>query len=182
MTVADSGGRKVLAMVLVLVMVVVALAVGLWQWRSPRAFHQQGSGIEMYNRVGTVVLVGIADPRREMGPAELTVHSVEPRVTEGDAEVDVVVCHTGPGGGGIGTARGGGLERFCESHEAAAGAQLGPDDQLILQVRSEKPGKVVVEGVTVTYSHGWRRGSQVTGVTATVEFGTKSVRKRGTSD
>jgi hypothetical protein len=32
-------------------------------------------------------------------------------------------------------------------------------------------------GPKVTYSHGWRRGSQVTGPIVVLEFGTESVRQ-----
>jgi hypothetical protein len=165
--------RKLLMMALSLA--VVAVSVGVWQWKSPDAFAEQGSEAGIHNPVGTAVLVGVATPRQEMDPAVLTVHSVEPQITEGDAQVDVIVCHTGPGRDGIGAVRGP-VDSYCESHRAPDGARLGQHDDVILRVHSDKPGHVVIEGVKVTYSHGWRRGSQVTGLTVKVDFGTETVR------
>ena len=158
-----------------LVLAVVAGSVGVWQWRSPDAFAEQGSEAGIYNLVGAAVLVGVATPRQAMDPAVLTVHSVEPQIAEGDAQVDVIVCHTGPGKDGIGVVRGA-VGSFCDSHGAPDGARLGRHDQLVLRFHSEKPGHVVIEGVKVTYSHGWRRGSQVTGLTVEVDFCTDTVR------
>ena len=161
-----------------LFLVGAVVSVGLWQWRSPNAFVEQGSEVAMYSPVGTTALFGVATPRRDMDPAVLTLRSVEPQIAEGDAEVDVLVCRPRPGAGGIGAARGeGALDRFCQSHEAADDTQVVPGDDLILRVHSEEPGRVVVEGIKVTYSHGWRRGSQVTGVTAKATFGTETVRE-----
>lgn len=162
-------------MMMALILAVVAGSVGVWQWRSPNAFAEQGSGVDIYNPVGTAALVGVAGPRQQMDPAVLTVHSVEPQITEGDAQVDVIVCHTGPGKDGIGAVRGS-VDRYCESHGAPDGARLGPHDQFVVRVHSDKPGRAVIEGVKVTYSHGWRRGSQVTGLTVTVDFDTETVR------
>lgn len=135
---------------------------------------------------GQVVLKTVADasatpvatPRRDMDPTVLTVHSAEPQITEGDARVVVVVCHPRPRVGGIGAVRRvRGLNRFCESHEAADSARIGPGDDLILRLHSEEAGRVVVEGIKLTYSHGWRRGSQVTGLTTKATFGIETVRE-----
>lgn len=189
MTVADTEGvppeadgrsrpRRGTARLMVLVLVGAVVLTGLWQWRSPGAFGEQGSEVAMYSQVGTTALFGVATPRQDMDPAVLELRSVEPQIATGDAEVDVLVCRPRPGAGGIGTARGvGALNRFCQSHEAAEDTQFAPGDDLILRVHSEEPGRVVVEGIKVTYSHGWRRGSQVTGVTAKATFGTETARE-----
>lgn len=170
-------GRRA-ARVMVLILVGAVVIVGLWEWRSPNAFVQGTGGVGMYSQVGTTALFGVATPRQDMDPGVLTLHSIEPRVTEGDAEVDVVVCRPSPAAGGIGTARGDrALDRFCQSHRAADGAQMVPGDDLIVRVRSQEPGRVVVEGIEVTYSHGWRRGSQVIGLTTKATFGTESWRE-----
>lgn len=159
--------RRTVAVLLVALTVVL---FGVWQWRSVDAFYIHGNGVAMPVPVGATALLGVGGPREGMDPATLTIQSVEPQVVEGDAAVDVVVCHSRPGAGGLGAAQGG-LGRFCASHETADGARMGPEDYLILRVRSDQAGPVVVEAVKVTYSHGWRRGSQVLGLTAEVMFG-----------
>src|SRR3954454_6020506 len=144
-----SSRRKWLVMVPVFAAVVAS--VGLWQWRSPDAFGEQGNEVGLYSKVGTTALVGIATPRPEIDPAVITLHAVEPQITKGEATVDVVVCHTGSGKDRIGTARGR-VARYCGSQEAPDGARLRPNDELILRVRSNEPGNVVVDGLKVTYS------------------------------
>jgi hypothetical protein len=161
--------------VMVLILAAVAVAVSVWQWRSPDAFGESGAGISLYNQVGTTALVEIAMPRRDMNPDVLTLHAAEPQVAEGKATVDVVVCHTGSERGDrLGAARGR-VDRYCKPHEVPEGARVSPDDYLILRVRSDEPGDVVVDGLKLTYSHGWRRGSEETGSTVEVKFGTESV-------
>ncbi len=166
----------------VLVVVVVGMLVLVWQWRSPRAFHDQGNVIGMYSQVGTTALLDMGNPRRDLDPPELTIHAVEPQLFSGNATVDVLVCHYGPKSTGLGAGRDRDLTRHCADREPAEGARMTRDDQLLLRVRSDEPGRVVVRGVEVTYSHGWRRGTQLTGQTARVEFGTETVREHQAND
>lgn len=162
---------RAVAVGLVLLLAVVAL----WQWRSPRAFGEQGSRVGMYNQVGTTALVGVLMAPRVGDPGGVTVHDVEPQVVEGDATVEAFLCRRSAGDGALGAARGEVAARYCESQRTPAGARMGATDDLVLRIHATEPGKVVVEGVEITYSHGWRRGSQVTGMTVVVEFGTMTV-------
>jgi hypothetical protein len=162
--------------IFVVLLATVLLAAGLWQWRSPNAFLEQGSTtVTMYTPIGTTANLGLASPRQDMDPAVLTIHAVELQVVKGTASIEVVVCRTGAGKAGIGATRGR-IDRDCESHESPEGARLRALDQLVLRVRSDEPARLIVKGVKLTYSHGWRRGSQVTGQTVDVEFGTATVR------
>ncbi len=161
----------------VLVVVLVGVLVLVWQWRSPRAFHGEGDVIGMYSQVGTTAVLDMGNPRRDLDPSDVTIHAVEPQLISGKATVDVLVCHLGPESPGLGAGRGRDLARFCTDREPAEGARMTRDDQLLLRVRSDAPGRVVVRGIEVTYSHGWRRGTQLTGQTARVEFGTETLRE-----
>src|SRR4051812_5218658 len=84
--------RRLKALALLLMLTAVG-SVGLWQWRSPEAFPAQGNKVGIYNRVTTTALFGLAAPLQNMDPAVLTVHSVEPQVVRGDAQIDILVCH-----------------------------------------------------------------------------------------
>lgn len=168
--------------VVVVVGVLVLVLVLAWQWRSPRAFHDHGNGIGGYNQVGTTALLDMGKPRSDLAPSELTIHAVEPQVVSGNATVDVLVCRYGSRSTGLGAGQGRDLDRFCADREPAEGARMTRDDQLLLRVRSDEPGRVVVRGVEVTYSHGWRRGTQLTGPTARVEFGIETVRDHLAND
>jgi hypothetical protein len=157
-----------------IVLALVALSGLGWWWRHPDAFGNQGDVVGLYNPVGTTAWLGLAQPWRLIEPRTVTIHSVEPQVVKGNATIDVVACGTSPAKSGVGTARGS-LGELCEWHKQAEGSTLRGGDQLLLRVRSENPGRLVVRGVKVTYSHGWQRGSQVTGKTVRVTFGTKAV-------
>ena len=166
------GGRLLVAGI---VLALLALSGLGWWWRHPEAFGNQGNAVFIYNHVGTTALLGLAQPLRKLEPDTVTVHSVEPQVIKGNATIDVFACGAIPGKPGVGAVRGA-LDEYCEWHQEAEGATLRADDQLILRVRSEDPGRLVVRGVKVTYSYGWQRGSQVTGQTVQVTFGRKFVR------
>jgi hypothetical protein len=163
-------------MVAGIVLTLVALSGFGWWWRHPDAFGNQGNVVGLYNPVSTTAWLGLAQPRRQIEPQTVTIHSVEPQVVKGNATIDVVACGTSPAKSGVGTGRGS-LGEYCEWHKQAEGATLRGGDQLLLRVRSEDPGRLVVRGVKVTYSYGWQRGSQVTGQTVRVIFGTKAVRE-----
>jgi hypothetical protein len=150
---------------------VVAVAVGVVRvWTLPDVFYPPGDIVSMRNTVGVAAVVGAAMPRKDLDrDAPLRVISAAPRIMQGQGEVTVLVCHTGPGRPGVSAVRGS-ARRFCRSIEAANGARLAPRDQLALVIRSDQPGRTVVNGIEVRYSQGWRRGTQVTGVQARIDF------------
>ena len=179
---ADAAGgeqrRRRRSNLLVAGMVLALVCVGAlgWWWRHPGMFGAQGSAVGMYSPAGTTAWLGVAQPLRKLGSGTVTIHSAEPRVIEGNATIEVVTCRTSGSKGGVGAARGP-LRGNCEELMKAEGSTLRVDDQLLLRVHSDEPGRVIVRGVDILYSSGWQRGSQITGQTVRVRFGTQTVRE-----
>ena len=115
-------------------------------------------------------------PLTKGDPSSVTIVSARPRITEyvDGAVVRVLVCHDGA----VGAVRGD-IERYCSPVEPAFGATmqtgLGAGDALVVHVRSPAPGVVRVEGVEVTYTSGWQRGTQIAGGTFEATFGRQTV-------
>lgn len=150
-------------------LVVAGLAVLGWAWRHPQALPGPGSVVGIHNRVGVQAAVGVLSPSLH-DDRILTVHSVTPRVRSAPpgTTVRVMACRDGA----VGAVRGS-LSRFCARVWPAEGAHLRPGtagDWLVAVIRSSRPGRVVVDGVEVSYSHGWQRGSQVTGPRIVANF------------
>ncbi|PSL01090.1 hypothetical protein CLV30_11525 [Haloactinopolyspora alba] len=161
--------RRSLWFRVVVVLVVLVLGVLTWWWRSPELFGGQGSTLTIRDETGTVALAGVLVVPQQVGDGTVTVHSAQPRIVKAadGTEVDVLACHDGS----FGTARGrDSLDEYCMSHGEVAGARLDEGDSLVVAVRSDEPQRVVVDGVDVTYSYGWQRGTQTTGLTAVVTF------------
>jgi hypothetical protein len=175
--VSHSRRWKLLVTALAILMA-IGVAVGIWQWRSVDAFGGQGNLIPWNDlKVGSTVLMTAGEPGQDIDPSFLTVHSAEPQVTEGNLPVEVLVCHRWPGSVGIGSVWADQIDKYCETFEPAEGARMDAGDQLIYRVGSDEPGSIVIEGVKVTYSHGWRRGSEITGPTVEVGFVAGMVRE-----
>jgi hypothetical protein len=167
-----------------MVMGVVLALFGLtalgWWWRHPGMFGNQGNVVFIYSPAGTTAWLDLAQPLRKLEADTVTIHSVEPQVVKGNATIEVLACGTSESKNGVGAVRGS-LDDYCEWLMKAEGSTLSVDDQLLLRVHSDEPDRVVVKGVNVLYSYGWQRGSQVTGQTVRVRFGTKTVREHLTS-
>lgn len=172
----SSRPRRSYLIVAAAVLALLGLGAFGWWWRHPGMFGDQGNAVFIYNPVGTTAWLDLARPLWELEPDTVTIHSVEPQVVEGNATIDVVACGTSAAKSGVGAVRGS-LADYCDWHRKAEGARLRVDDQLLLRVHSDKPDRVVVRGVKIVYSYGWQRGSQITGQTARVRLGTKSVRE-----
>lgn len=177
MTPASRRRTRLTAAVAVLVASVAGLAVLAWEWRHPDELVNNGS-TGMYARVGEVGWLGAGLLPSGAAVDSVTIHAAEPQVAAGQADVQVWVCHLEPGDEGVGAVRGS-LDRSCSSHEPAAGARLAGDDQLLLRITAEEPTRVVVRGIDVTYSAGWRRGTQRVGHRDLMVFGTETLRERG---
>lgn len=128
------------------------------------------SGISSYvivpAHVGQPVAFGMsASP--DGGP--VTLQDVRALVREGSARarVEVVLC---PGGWGIGASRDP-VSTLCSERPRLHGARysgLADGSALLVVVTALQPGDVDVDGVQVRYRDGWRWGSDVTGVHATL--------------
>lgn len=170
------GRRHRTVLLIVAVLAILGVTAVGWWWRRPGMFGQQGNTVFIYNPVGTTAWLDLARPSRKLEEETVTIHSVEPQVVQGRADIEVVACRTDADQGGVGAVRGS-LDEYCAWHGDPEGATLRVDDQLLLGVHSDQPDQVVVKGVDVRYSYGWQRGSQVTGQTVRVRFGTKTVQE-----
>ena len=155
-------------------MAILALVVGWWHTH-PTLFGPLGAEVGAYQQVGTTGIVGMTYPRPDT--KSLLVHAARARVNRGDgATVRVLVCRHRPGDDVLGVVRGR-LDHWCTSVAEPSETRLGSHDQLVVAVTADKPGPVVVDGIEVTYSAGWQRGTQATGVHYRARFGTMTVRE-----
>lgn len=153
---------------------VVALVLGWWRTH-PTLLDPPGAEVGSYQQVGSTGIVGMTYPQPDTD--SLLVHAARARVHRGDgATVRVLVCRHRPGDDALGTVRGR-LDHWCAAVEEPSETRLGSHDQLVVTVTADKPGVVVVDGIEVTYSTGWQRGTQATGVLYRARFGTKTVRE-----
>lgn len=160
------------AFVVSLAVVVLAGLVSVgWLWRHPGIFPAQGGyGIDMERASGTT-LIGLGPIDLDgVSPRTITLHAVEASVVDdsGDAAVRFLKCHprsTEQSSLGTGNLRQ--AAELCDLTEVTDGTRLVLADEgqdfLLLQVRLARAGTLEVEGYEVTYSSGWRTGTQLTG-------------------
>lgn len=148
--------------------VAVALLAGFAWWSThPRGFTAPG------NRVGTEqavlnrpLLVGMfANPA---GAVELRGVKARVRLNTAAADIRVVLCRgprdVNPVGFVVGSAK-----THCLSLQPLHGSTLrrvtsSTSDQLLVEVIPRHPGRVLVDGVDVSYRSGIRFGTEATGV------------------
>lgn len=153
--------------------VITALAMLGWEWRHAKVFDfPVGNTVSIRNNVGSTAFIGVVFSPSEGERHTITLKSATPQVSgapEG-ATVELLVCHDG----GVGAARGS-LEPYCSTVEpAVAGAQFDvgerSNDQIVVKICSQQPGRVVVNGVELSYTSGWQHGSEITGLNAVATF------------
>lgn len=153
-----------------------------WTWRHPHAFLPYGGGEGQYDRIGMTALTAMNFSPRPGPGGDIVLHSATPRVATAPpgAKILLRVCVNPYGGhGNMGGDRGS-LARICDKVLPVSGARLSVGrgrqvTDLVLLVRSQKPGVVVVRGIDVDYSWGWQSGHQLTGPRVRIRFGTMSV-------
>jgi hypothetical protein len=157
-------------------LVVLATLLGLstlgWFWRHPTAFHGYGGwtvGHESWP-VGDPLFVGITYPERGAG-GSVTIRAASAHLA-GDStgvEIEFFVCtiNEAAGVGAVGAAGLDAISRTCSSLRPVSGAEMTlaetAADQLVMAVTLTEPGRVVIRGVDLSYSHGWQRGTQRVG-------------------
>jgi hypothetical protein len=159
----------------VTLLAVAALAIGLW-WRwlySAHALHSGGGGELGFPRpVGaTFYSQAMVFPDGDQ-TVTLDVRSVTPRVVQdtADATIKVLVCHRNDSISHLGSDD----LSFCSWTKPFEPGMLtiGADDpgtnSIILAITTAHLGRVVIDGVHVTYRQGLRHGSQDTGDQITV--------------
>ena len=156
---------------LLFLIVAGALVAGLsyfaW-WRiHPEAFQPYGGGYTYSSDawpVGRPLFVGMTYPTRQAS-GSVTVDDVEAHVVSNtaEAEFEYLVCEVNDDAdGALGAVDD--LENQCLTTQPLEKASFGPEDtpfrQVVLVVTLTKPGEVLVQGIDITYRHGWQHGTQ----------------------
>jgi hypothetical protein len=152
--------------------VALAILAGLlalfWQWRSPGVFEPGAITYQDRNwPVGEPIFVGVThEPRDVRGSIEI--HGAEPEVVRDSAgvRVDYLLCTINPSGnaGSVGAVIESDIDQECSSLTSIQGRAMelnaDPRQQVVMSVTPTKPGTVEIEGTELSFSFGWRRGSQ----------------------
>lgn len=156
-------------------------------WRShPTAFVPAGGWGTSHDafRAGRTLYVGMTYEARE-AEGVVTLTGLAPRLTDDSSGtiVEFFVCEvdSSAGIGAIGNVYGRGIGEQCTSLVPAEGARLrlnaDPKQQVVMAVSPQRPGGVTVDGIDITYVHGWQHGSQRVG--GEVRLRTVGVRSPG---
>ncbi len=165
------GRRQALVVFLAAAIIGGLVMLGL-EWRHARVFDSPvGDRVSLRGKVGSTALIGVVYSPSQGPRHTITLQSATPRVSTAPdgATVELLVCHDG----GVGAARGR-LEQYCSSVEPVAGTPFDvggrSNDQIVVQIHSEQRGKVVVNGVELSYTSGWQHGTEITGLNAVATF------------
>ncbi|HEX6249139.1 MAG TPA: hypothetical protein VFZ64_14805 [Nocardioidaceae bacterium] len=155
-----------------LVVGLLALAVGSalwvgWSWRThPDTFRGFGNGMISTREVGQPLHVGMTWEGVDIEPRKVTLHDAEAHVVKdtADAEISFSLCRAADEP--VGSA-GGALERWCSEvrpiHDTSMTLNADPRETVVMTVRPTQPGIVRVRGIDLTYTDGWRTGTEHTG-------------------
>jgi hypothetical protein len=144
-------------------LLVIALA---WTWRHPHAFQTADgySVSQTHWTVGAPAYFGIDGPSATNG--SVLIHSVraDGLRDSANAEIKFYVCTVGAASG-VGMIGESELVQSCAVLATAEGAEMHLDDsqRLVVSITASRPGDVSFESAGVTYSYGWRRGTQHVG-------------------
>lgn len=158
---------------LVLALIAALLLIGA-RWRHPTVFPGAGGwGMSSRNfALGEPLYVGMSyEKRGQSGTA--TIRDVTANVVRNSshATIEFFVCtvNTSSGIETIGSVDGDGIHDFCLTLEPAAGREIklnaDPRQQVVMALTNMDPGRVKIVGMDLSYSHGWQRGTQLTGGT-----------------
>jgi hypothetical protein len=138
------------------------------QHRHPQAFAEAGGwGVRVLGTLGEPMYVGMSyDRHGEQGT--VTIHEVSANLAENSsaAQIRFFVCRVGGTRtiGAIGVVHQAEMNSSCLSWEPARGTELRlgrtPMDQIVMAVKPTRPGRVTVRSLRVTYSQGWKTGTQ----------------------
>ena len=167
------------ALLLIAVLAVVSV---IWGINNPRSLPDAQGEIDVHRTlsVGQPHDIGVLPVHEDLyqgmtEPATVHLEAVEAHVTEDTANADITfaVCTMGyprPFSGVLPP-----LDELCTRVVPVKGVDLtiGNDSvqQLVMTVTAAQAGTVVVRGVEVTYSDGWRHGTQRTGQGFILRFG-----------
>ena len=165
--------RRVVVVALAGVVLVAGLAWA-WHWRThPDIVPGNGAGMRMtLDDQRRSVFVTVTDPSPGEGET-VRIDSATPRMLQNTAEatVEFFVCRLDLRGANHSALGAVGPRHFAgvcpdpvpvvEGTELAIGAE--PPQQLLMRVVVESPGRLRIDGVDLTYTHGWQRGTQTVG-------------------
>lgn len=153
------------------VLLFLAAGAALLSWRSPGVFYEVNkTGIDLSGRLtaGEPASYGMSHVR-STSRAGVTVDKVMPNVVENSARATVTVQVCTPdarsGIGAIGSTPDprGECSRLVPAQGAVMHVSGRAPDQLLVTVTGMVPGVVRIEGLRVSYTHGWHRGTQDVG-------------------
>lgn len=145
-------------------------------WRHPEAFTTADVGAVGVNAsqetVGRTFHARVTYERQGLdGSDEAHLRDARPRVIANTAGAEVVlrVCERRPSQlGSFGNGDDAVVADYCRALTGVRGARLvvapqGVGDYLVLSITARRPGEVLVSGVDLDYSYGWKRGRQHVG-------------------
>jgi hypothetical protein len=168
---AQTGRRRqiIVGAVAALVLVLGFLA---WDWRtSPDTFRGYGSGLRAPVDVGHSLHVRMTWESVDIEPRTVTLHDVSARVVKDTAGPEITFSLCRAEEEPISSARGP-LGRWCSEvlpiDDTEMTLNADPHDIVVMTIRPTKPGVVRVRGMDLTYTDGWQRGTEQTGLTVVV--------------
>lgn len=162
-------------LVIIMLAVIVALgagAAGLRLLSTPRSLVYGQSATGTTAAIGEVDLIGMGSSSRD-----IVVRDAVPLVSAGSASaaVSVLVCHSVTPFVSIGAVKGwASLAQYCTKVVPASGAHVEAQkrgstfDYFVLTVVPLAPGPIVIDGIRVRHSGGWRDTTERTGSIVTV--------------
>lgn len=158
------------------VLAMLLTAVGwFWHWHTHPDVFSKGGGSSVGALVNLTrqptVYVGVTFP--QIGSDGIaTVDSISPHLTRNTAAAGFgfYICEHGS----VGVVRPGDLDENCpDLVPVVRGTKLdvseAADQQLVMGVTVHRTGDVQVNGVDITYTHGWQHGTQQTGLVVRLE-------------
>jgi hypothetical protein len=165
----ENQTRPVRRQVVIAVTVIGVVMLGYlaWHWRThPDTFRGYGNAMTAPLSVSQRLHVGMTWESLEIEPRPATLHGATPRIVRNtaDAEISFSLCRAEKEP--IGSARGS-LERWCSEvlpiEDAEMTLNADPRDIFIMTIRPTRPGVVRVRGADLTYTDGWKRGTEHVG-------------------
>ena len=163
--------RRMLAVVTGAAIGMAALSGSAWWWRTSMDVLSAAGGASITLEPRPVGSTVWFDPLQGENPAAtIELRDASPRVLRAPqgSRVTVMLCQLPADGMGVGTR----LEpprEWCDRQSVVPGATWSSDDDgarqaLVVAVTRTQPGEVVIDGIDIRYSAGWRRGSEHAGI------------------
>lgn len=173
--VVEPGARRAPRLLTVVAAATVATAVlgAAWWVTHPTQLTPVGSEVGLPGVVGQPIVVGLfAYPNG----GSVILRDASPRVAPGSAAADVRIlwCAAPRGGTPVGAVKATAQASCSETPRLAGQLLTLPTEDtrfghLVVEIVPLEPGEVTVEGADVSYSAGWQRGKQASGVVVKVD-------------